>query len=1144
MNNKKKFYILIFLFAVLIVSCAHREGEPDVRTNPYDPKNVQWTQNTAPVISVSIDSLWHDFNHSTASGTIGIHVAEDDLNFPYDTLVGSVFYNGKEIKLPRFSSKKDTTILLSGIKLNTAVQCTVKIYDSRQSPGSKILSITPPDSFPDMPPSTSVINGSQEVILTWRNNPTTNYLVYYSDSLKGPYSDSIIVNKTNNNTVTVYNQPSGYLPRYYIVGTANKFGTAFSTDTLIGRIFYSSIATPAISNISQGSYSTHIVLTCNVSTYNTSYIEIYRSINDTSSFRFIGTSKITSNYNSYSYSTGNVYYYDSVNTPSTCFYKIHLIDNMGRCSFPSAVRYGYLQRLYAPTLYIKSYADIIDLSWTSVSGATKYRVYRSALNCIDSLNLFTETDITSCTDSPPDNKIYYYSVRAVSSNSLEGTRGSCIQGKITLLPQPDSIVVTTNYYPRHVALAWRKVTGANGYIVYRSKNYNDITPIDTISSNIYNDTLPDNSLCYYRIAAFNSRGTGLLSSAYNGSVITPVIMNYSSRNDSIFLTFTPNNRTIKYFVYGSSNQSDFTLLDSTTKSSYNAPRKDYDTRYYRFTIQTPEGVSFPSSSISINQQLSTPYNIKITQLLYGVRIEWNKVLGAERYALYKSSNAGVNISSTTIYRLTADTFFVDTLPEGSSFYYSLRSLNSMMYSSYSSEFKGSRLAPPEPPIVGFVSSQLRAIYLSWSMPTGSSTPEGFAIFRSTNNSNYKLIDSTKNFFYYDSVPDTIIYYYQIRAYNALGYSALPNGGYSGYLLRPSAPQNLTGTLATSTAYIRITWSPVSSINKYSIYRSISQSGPYEYLVTVQNTTMYDDYSCNVNDYYYYKVTSVTADNQSFPSFYVLGIRLGTPAISTINRNDYGNMIWWNNLPYPIQHYNIYRAEAVGGPYTRIDSATNLNYLDFNGKATSFYKISATNTVESALSNAATVNTSPPSISVSASQGTKTNAIEISWTPVSGNPVYQIYRAPTDTFNRNIIGTGAVTSTTHTEVVMSDSIYYFKIAVITSNDEASAYSIQTAAGYRYPTTIPQRITSANCSSESDNISLSWNKPSTSVGYNKYNIYRSTSSNGSFELIGSTTETLYRDIPPQKFPMVYWYTIKAVNQVGESAPSGYLSGYLTQ
>lgn len=1132
------------LIVSLFVSCAHREGDPDDRLSPYDPGSDRWTENALPVLSVNADSLWYDFNHTKATGTIKIHLQEDDLNFPYDTLVGSLFYNGIEIKLPQAASKRDTSLLISGIKPATAAQCTVTVYDIKHSASSRSVKISIPDSIPAMPPKARITNGSGQVTLTWTPTPGISYVVYYSDSLKGPYCDSIIVKQTNSSTISVTNQHTGYLPKYYIVAAMSKFGTARSTDTLIGRVYYDGISSPSISSISQGTYTTYIALTCNVYTYNNDHIEIYRSINDTNAFRLIGTAGITnSSYSSYSsYST--IYYYDSVQTSSIYYYKIHSIDKSGRCSYPSAVKSGYLQRPYAPSLSIYPYPDYIRLSWSTVSGAVKYRVYRSPINCIDSLNLLTETALVSFTDTPPTSTVYYYTVSAVASNGYEGSKSSCTQGNISVLPQPDSIVITSNYYPRHVALAWRKVTGATGYIIYRSNlsSFSDAMPIDTILNNTYNDTLPDKSLRYYRIAAFNKKGTGVLSSLYSGSTIAPTFSSYASKNDSVFLTFDKNNRVVQYLIYRSSNKIDFALIDSVFYPSYSAPLKDFNTWYYRFAIQVREGISYPSETASIFRQLSIPSNIKVTQLVNGVRIQWNKVSGADAYDIYRSTNTSAN----SIYRTTTDTFFIDTLPEGSSvYYYFLRSKNLVANSATSSAYQGSRLSRPTAPTSISIVGQLKAIYLSWSMPSNSSKPLGYFIYRSTDNSNFKKIDTTQLTNYSDSVKDTVRYYYRISAYNELGEGATSSIYYA-TLTRPTAPQNLTGTLATSKAYIRITWTPVSSITKYSIYRSLSANGTYEYLGSVSNTNIFYDSTCTVNKTYYYKAASITPDNQSILSTYTIGIRLGPPTMFGVGRNDNGIYVSWILHPYSIQYYYVYRATSLTGPYVKIDSTTQNNYTDIRGTATNYYKVSALNVAESDLSSAATLNTTSPAITLSATQGTQTDKIDLTWTAVSDAFAYRIYRAPTDSFNRSITLIAEATATTFTDIVSSDSIYYYKITALKSTGE-TGFSTEAVPGYRYPSTMPHPSPTVYLSKVSTGFFIGWYPPPTSVGYDKFFIYRSLSSSGPFELAGTKVITIpvynsrsFIDTLPQKAPNTYWYYVTAVNQRGQSVPSMITSG----
>jgi len=87
--------LLITTTVLLMLSCAQRDDNMGIRNNPCDPGGESWNKNEHPVITVRTDSLWEEFNHSCTTGTIRFYLKEDDLNFPYDTVRGSIFINSK-----------------------------------------------------------------------------------------------------------------------------------------------------------------------------------------------------------------------------------------------------------------------------------------------------------------------------------------------------------------------------------------------------------------------------------------------------------------------------------------------------------------------------------------------------------------------------------------------------------------------------------------------------------------------------------------------------------------------------------------------------------------------------------------------------------------------------------------------------------------------------------------------------------------------------------------------------------------------------------------------------------------------------------------------------------------------------------------
>lgn len=1120
--------LLTALVVPLIISCAHREEAPDVRTNPYDPGSSKWTENTAPVITVAVDSLWYDFNHSASTGTIRLHLHEDDRNFPYDTIAGSIFSNGSEIKLPRSAIMKDTTILLSGIKPGKAAQCTVAVYDSKQSVISRVLGITVPDSFPARPPLAGISISSQQVSLTWTKVPDVKYIVYYSDSLKGLYTDSIIVNQTSSSTVTVYNQPSGYFPRYYIVATTNKFGTARSSDTLVGRKYYDGITPPNISSASKGIYSTYIGLSIyNPSSNYTDHIEIYRSINDTNAFRLLKEIANSSHQN----------FYDTVQTSANYYYKVISVDNQGRCSFPSAAVYGYLQRLSPPSLSFQQYFDYIRLSWTKTYGAVKYRVYRSDNSCGNDMKLIVETNDTSCTDTLPTGDYYYYTVCAVSNTGFEGSRSPCMPSKISVLPPPDSISIAPYKHPFIVVITWNRVDSAQGYIVHRYSNYME-SVLDTVESTVCIDSTSNASSYSYRVAAFNKKGSGIFSTNISNPKEYPPIMKSDTANDSLFLTMINDNTILKYYVYSSTDYSNYILLDSVEKHIYIIPLVDFQPKYYRYEIRTTYGLSNPSQALQFKRTLNTPTIIHLTEVDGGIKIQWNKVNGAEKYVVIRSPVGTLDWYEGT----TTDTFLLDLGLSGYTHYqYLVSAKNTYTQSSFSKSAIDSREIAPQTPISVTISSQINSIILSWSMPSDGSKPTGFNIYRSTNSTSFKRIGSTQSYQYIDTVPDTLKYYYMITAYNTKGESVKSNS-YSATLLRPSPPQNLTGSIATLKSHIEISWTPVDGITRYVLFRAPSAFETATYLGSVENTNFYYDSTCNVNTKFYYKIASIVSGIQSPLSVYTVGIRLGPPLITSVDKYANGMDIRWNAQTYTVQHYNIYRSESFTGPYIKIDSTTSNSYRDIVGNAFSFYKVSSVNVVESDLSNASTNGNLNLTFYGSASQGTKTNMIDISWAAVSGAIAYRIYRAPTDTFDRNITRIAEVIETMYTDAVQSDSVYYYKITTLTTTGE-SDLSTSALHGYRYPTAKPFPPSNVYTAHDNSGIFIGWYPPPKSVGYDKYNIYRSSTLAGPFSktiTVPTYSTDTYVDTLPLKGSTVYWYYITTLNQRGESVPSDTVSG----
>ena len=205
------------------------------------------------------------------------------------------------------------------------------------------------------------------------------------------------------------------------------------------------------------------------------------------------------------------------------------------------------KRLSAPT-NVKAAADSnqVKLTWTAVSGATKYRIQRlngSTWTTIAtvSTNSYTNTGLTNGTK---------YSYRVLASG--DGLTWSSASATVSATPKvsaPTSVKATAGN--KQVKLTWTAVSGATKYRVQRL-NGSTWTTIAIVSTANYTDTgLAVGTKYSYRVLA------GVDGSAWSGAsavvsattrVATPTNLKATSGDKQVKLTWTAVSGATKYRV--------------------------------------------------------------------------------------------------------------------------------------------------------------------------------------------------------------------------------------------------------------------------------------------------------------------------------------------------------------------------------------------------------------------------------------------------------------------------------------------------------------------------------------------------------------------------------------------------------------------
>ena len=160
---------------------------------------------------------------------------------------------------------------------------------------------------------------------------------------------------------------------------------------------------------------------------------------------------------------------------------------------------------------------------------------------------------------------------------------------------------------------------------------------------------------------------------------------------------------------------------------------------------------------------------------------------------------------------------------------------------------------------------------------------------------------------------------------------------------------------------------------------------------------------------------------------------------------------------------------------------------------------------------------------------------LTWDAVEGATSYRVYRATSQNGPYRLLG--SVTTTTYVNTGAKDGVtYYYMVTAINDSGE-SAYSNTVSGQNKAVTPKPAApVVKIGNSASSGKPMLTWNAVS---GATSYKVYRATSQNGTYSLLGTVTATSYINTGA-KDGVTYYYKVKAVNDSGESAFSNIVSG----
>ncbi|MBC7093720.1 hypothetical protein H5T53_06935 [Candidatus Bipolaricaulota bacterium] len=466
------------------------------------------------------------------------------------------------------------------------------------------------------------------------------------------------------------------------------------------------------------------------------------------------------------------------------------------------------------------------------------------------------------------------------------------------------------------------------------------------------------------------------------------------------------------------------------------------------------------------------------------------------------------------------------------------------------------LAPPAP--IGVAASDgiySDKVVVSWQAVARA---DRYRVYRaeSEDGSYIEIGQSTTTTYQDTTVAVNVTYWYKVKACNAAGCSdfSAPDSGYAQGAGVPSVP---TGVAASDGAFlnrVRVTWTAAIGATRYEVYRDVAEAGPYN-LRGIATGTSFDDTDVVPGRVYWYKVRACSDAGCSAFSAPDSGFTVTTPpepptgvAASDGTYSDRVRVTW--NASAATARYEVYRSSSETGTYTKLGETTTTSYSDTTVTVGTvyWYRVKACNAAgcsdfsapDSGYAQTGGGGGGTPSLpgqvkNVSASDGTYTDKIRVTWGSVSGATRYEVYRSMTGN-EADFVQIAETTTTSYDDVddtgspvALCDTYWY---AVKACNTAGCGPMSVANDGYR-----GTRVTGVPTVSASegypDKVRVTWTAV---AGADKYEVWRSDASTGTYIKIGEPTALTYDDtaVTPGSS---YWYKVKACSNTAACGCGGF-------
>lgn len=637
-------------------------------------------------------------------------------------------------------------------------------------------------------------------------------------------------------------------------------------------------------------------------------------------------------------------------------------------SIPPAIALARPTALSAST---GSDPDGVALSWSAVSGASGYRIYRAVQEGAG-YSLLAEVASPPWKDSTAIAAYkYLYRVSATNSSeeslahaAVEGWRGYGPWAGASIVMASDGSSSTG------VVLSWLPVPGATHYTVFRGPSSSGpwAQIAGPLSETVWVDTTAAAGIRYwYHIVSLREDGVpGPPSPADEGFRAFEDAPPAPSGVEGIFnlvlkhkVTWNAVPGAVKYRVYFADHyHGPYTFTAEVSGTIYKASSLIRD-NYYRISAVSSSGhegawslpvQSAPNSGVCSPDNLTATLNSERGR----VKLGWSPARGASKVWLERApspegpwNRIGGDLES-------GSTGYLDLLTSGP-WFYRVQAVNTLYTGGWSQTVMGSPLPyPPLSPPQNILSVNQAAgteIVLTWDEVNQAA---GYRVYRSREEEGLYVDVSgplTATSWTNTGITAGTIWYYKIASLNAANLDGPLSSAVNNHnsLPAPAAVMASDGTLINKVAVL---WTSVPSADHYRVYRAGAQDG-VSLCISPRipaSQTQFMDETPLPGSGWYRVVAFDAAGTPGIASVADSGTPKAIPLpnppgglIASDGSSTNGIILSWQPSP-AAAYYRVARANRIDGDYVFISPPlTNCEYLDSSVPAREFfYKVAACN----------------------------------------------------------------------------------------------------------------------------------------------------------------------------------------------------------